>query len=319
MADIGQIVGQTPLVELTGLSAQYGTHVWAKLEARNPGGSIKDRTAYALLEDAKARGRIHSDTVIIEATSGNTGIALAMACAALKLELVIFMPEGQSLERKQLFWAYGATVVETPADEHTVGAIRRAKELESLLPEGLMLRQHENAANPAIHEETTGPEIWNQTGGQVQVFVAGVGTGGTITGVGRYLKQKNPNIRIVAVEPEKSAVLSGNKAGSHQIQGIGAGFIPANLDMTVVDQIVPVPDRAAWSSAQELPREEGILAGLSSGAAYWAAIELLKQGLQNIVVIFADSGERYLSMKLYDEPNDAWLRQRVPAFFDKRS
>jgi cysteine synthase A len=306
-------------MELTGLSAQYHTHVWAKLEARNPGGSIKDRTAYALLDDAQARGLLHTDTVIIEATSGNTGIALAMACAVRHLKLVIFMPEGQSAERKQLFWAYGATVIETPADEHTLGAIRRAKELESTLPDGLMLRQHENPANPKIHEQTTGPEIWEQTAQKVRVFVAGVGTGGTITGVGRYLKHKDPTIRIVAVEPEASAVLSGKEAGSHQIQGIGSGFVPDILDMTVVDQIVAVPDSAARACAQQLPREEGILAGLTSGATYWAAGELLKQGLENIVVIFADSGERYLSMKLYEEPSDVWLRQRVPAFFDKDS
>lgn len=317
MADIARFVGQTPLVELAGLFERYHTHVWAKLEARNPGGSIKDRTAFALLNDAIARGKVKENTVIIEATSGNTGIALAMACAALGLKLVVFMPEGQSLERRQLFWAYGATVVETPQAERTGGAIQRAKALEAELEEGLMLRQHENPANPNIHVTTTGPEIWDQTEGQVQTFVAGVGTGGTISGVGRFLKEKNPSIQIIAVEPESSAVLSGRSAGTHKIQGIGAGFVPVIYDRDVVDRIVPVPDDGAWGAARRLPREEGILAGLSSGATYWASEQLLKEGHTNVVAIFADSGERYLSTGLYQETSDAWLRERVPSFFDK--
>ena len=318
MADIARFVGQTPLIELAGLSQQYGTHVWAKLESRNPGGSIKDRTAFSMLNDAMEKGKIHENTVIIEATSGNTGLALAMACAAMKLKLVVFMPEGQSRERKQLFWAYGATVMETPQPERTAGAIRRAKELEAQLPEGLMLRQHENPANPLIHETTTGPEVWEQTQGAVRAFVAGVGTGGTITGTGRYLKKKDSSIRIVAVEPENSAVLSGGTLSSHKIQGMGAGFIPDIYDAGVVDRVVPVPDDGAWDCARRLPREEGILAGLSSGATYWATEQLLKDGLTNIVVIFADSGERYLSTGLYEETNDAWLRERVPTFFDNK-
>ncbi len=316
MADIARFVGHTPLVELTGLSQRFGTHAWAKLESRNPGGSIKDRTAFALLNDAFSRGNVHENTVIIEATSGNTGIALAMACASLSLKLVVFMPEGQSLERRQLFWAYGATVIETPQAERTSGAIRRAKALEAQLEEGLMLRQHENPANPAIHLTTTGPEIWEQTAGQVRAFVAGVGTAGTVSGVGRYLKEKDPSIQIVAIEPEGSAVLSGHEPGTHKIQGIGAGFVPDIFDPNVVDRIVLVPDDVAWDAARWLPREEGILAGLSSGAAYWAMEELLKEGLQNIVAIFADSGERYLSTGLYQETSDSWLRQRLPTFFD---
>jgi cysteine synthase A len=317
VADIARLVGKTPLVELTVLSERYGTSVWAKLESRNPGGSIKDRTAFSLLNDAVRRGKVHANTVIIEATSGNTGIALAMACASLHLKLVVFMPEGQSLERKQLFWAYGATVIETPQEEHTGGAIARAKALEAALEEGLMLRQHENPANPAVHEVSTGPEIWAETKGAVKTFVAGVGTGGTITGVGRFLKAQDPVIRIVAVEPAGSPVLSGGSASSHKIQGIGPGFVPDILARDVIDQIVVVRDEDAWAAARKLPREEGILAGLSSGAAYWAAEQLLQQGYTNIVVIFADSGERYLSAGLYEKESDAWLRERVPSFFDK--
>ncbi len=316
MADVGRFVGHTPLVELTALSNRYQTHVWAKLESRNPGGSIKDRTAFSLLEDAVDRGQVTADTVIIEATSGNTGIALAMACASRGLKLVVFMPEGQSLERKQLFWAYGATVIETPQVERTAGAIRRAKELASRLPEGLMLRQHENPANPAVHMRTTGPEIWEQTQGTVDGFVAGVGTGGTVTGVGRFLKEKNAAIQIFGVEPESSAVLSGRKAGSHTIQGIGAGFVPDILDRQVIDRVVPVPDSGAWQAARDLPKLEGILAGLSSGAVYWAAQHLLEEGFRgNLVLIFADSGERYLSTGLYQEASDDWLRSRIPDFF----
>lgn len=317
MADVGRFVGHTPLIELTALSNRYRTHVWAKLESRNPGGSIKDRTAFSLLDDAVDRGQVTMDSVIIEATSGNTGIALAMACASRGLKLVVFMPEGQSLERKQLFWAYGATVIETPQSERTAGAIRRAKELASRLPEGLMLRQHENPANPDVHVRTTGPEIWEQARGAIDGFVAGVGTGGTVTGVGRFLKEKNPAIQIFAVEPESSAVLSGRAPGPHKIQGIGAGFVPDILDRRVVDRVVPVPDDGAWQAARELPKREGILAGLSSGAVYWAAELLLTEGFQgNLVLIFADSGERYLSAGLYQETSDDWLRSRVPVFFD---
>lgn len=319
MADIGRFVGGTPLIELTELSTRYDTHVWAKLESHNPGGSIKDRTAFSLLNDAIARGRVHPDTVVIEATSGNTGVALAMACASLKLKLVLFMPEGQSLERKQLFWAYGATVIETPQAERTGGAIARAKALEAMLDEGLMLRQHENPANPAIHVETTGPEIWEETHGTVRTFVAGVGTGGTITGVGQYLKAQDPTIQIVAVEPANSAVLSGGGPAHHKIQGIGPGFVPDILDRSVIDEVIPVPDDAAWDAARQLPRQEGILAGLSSGAVYWATEQLLKKRHGNIVSIFADSGERYLSTGLFPESSDAWLRERVPIFFDNNA
>ena len=315
MADIYPLVGQTPLIRLQHLSNKYGTSVWAKLESRNPGGSIKDRTAFSLLHDAMDKGLIHADTVIIEATSGNTGIALAMACAAMGLKLVVFMPEGQSLERRQLFWAYGATIIETPPEERTSGAIRRARDLAERLPEGLMLRQHENPANPAIHERTTGPEIWEQTQGTIGTFVAGVGTGGTVTGTGRFLKSQNAAVNVVAVEPESSAVLSGGSPGPHKIQGIGAGFVPHNLDQGVIDRVVGVPDEAAWDAARRIPRVEGVLVGLSSGAVYWASERLLTDGAKNVVMIFADSGERYLSTGLYEEASDAWLRDRLPDFF----
>lgn len=316
MAEIGQFVGRTPLVLLTRLSQQYQVQAWAKLESRNPGGSIKDRTAFALLDDAIRQGNVHSDTVIIEATSGNTGIALAMACASKHLRLVIFMPEGQSIERKQLFWAYGTTVIETPQEERTQGAIHRAKTLAARLPQGLMLRQHENPANAAIHEETTGPEIWSETRGAVDAFVAGVGTGGTVTGTARYLKKKNPRILIVAVEPQNSAVLSGKPPGMHKIQGIGAGFVPPILDRRLIDRVISVPDEAALMSTQRLPKEEGLLAGISSGAAYWATEQLLQEGVSgSVVTIFADSGERYLSTGLYQPTDDDWLRRLVPDFF----
>ncbi|MCY0899910.1 MAG: cysteine synthase A [Firmicutes bacterium] len=319
MARVDAFVGDTPLIALEHLSRLFHTNVWAKLESRNPGGSIKDRTAFALLDDAIRRGKVQPHTVIIEATSGNTGIALAMACAARGLKLVVFMPAGQSLERKQLFWAYGATVIETPQEEGTPGAIRQAKALEQQLEGGLMLRQHENPANPAIHEETTGPEIWEETGGQVQTFVCGVGTGGTITGVGRFLKRQNPRIRIVAVEPAQSAVLTGGAPGPHKIQGIGAGFVPATLDETVIDEVIDVPDDAAWEAARLVPRQEGLLIGLSSGAVYWAMEQLLQRGQKQVVGIFADSGERYLSTGLFRPTGDEWLRERVPTFFDNPS
>ncbi|NMP21796.1 cysteine synthase A [Sulfobacillus harzensis] len=315
MADLKPWVGNTPLIRLTTLSERYHTAVWAKLESRNPGGSVKDRTALALLQDALNRGVVGPDTVIIEATSGNTGIALAMACASQHVPLVICMPEGQSLERKQLFWAYGATVVETPQELRTAGAVQRARELEQRIPGGLMLRQHENPANPAVHEQSTGPEIWEQTRHEISTFVAGVGTGGTVTGVGRFLKRENPDIFIAAVEPESSPVLSGGQSGSHKIPGIGAGFVPDNFDRSVVDRVLQVSDEAAWGAARFLPKSEGLLVGLSSGAVYVAAEQLLQEGHKNLGMIFADSGERYLSAGLYQPTDDAWVRQWAPDLF----
>ncbi|AUW94109.1 MAG: cysteine synthase A [Sulfobacillus thermotolerans] len=309
MADLSSLIGHTPMVLLDSLAPR--AQVFAKLESFNPGGSIKDRTAWSLLKDAMDRGKVGPKTVIIEATSGNTGIALAMVCALNHLRLVVFMPEGQSSERKQLFWAYGATIIETPREEKTAGAIRRAKALEASLPDALMLRQHENPANPSIHEMTTGPEIWEQMGQRVDVLVAGVGTGGTITGTGKFLKRVNPDIEIVAVEPENSAVMNGKPAGNHRIQGIGAGFIPQVLDMSVVTKVVDVPDEGAIQATQLLAREEGLVVGLSSGAAYWAVQHLLDTGDydgKHIAVIFPDSGERYLSTGLYPPTSSEWLK-----------
>lgn len=306
---ITDYIGNTPLIRLNHLSDEYGANVLAKLEAFNPGGSIKDRTAWSLVKDAEARGQITKDTILVEATSGNTGIALAMVAAVMGIRLVVFMPEGQSIERKQLFWAYGATIIETPQRERTTGAIQRAKDLAERLPRALMLRQHENPANPQIHEDSTGPEIWEETRGEVTAFVAGVGTGGTVTGVGRFLKKKNPGIRIIAVEPANSPVLSGGEPGSHKIQGIGAGFVPQIFDRTVVDDVVSVSDDEAWDAAKILPTKEGLLVGLSSGAAYAAIKNLLHQGLRGtIVVIFPDSGERYLSTGLYSPTDSTWVQ-----------
>lgn len=314
MAELERLIGHTPLVRLQGLSTEHGAEVWAKLEGFNPGGSIKDRTAWSLLQDAEAKGQIGPNTVIIEATSGNTGIALAMVCAERHLPLVVFMPEGQSMERKQLFWAYGATVVETPQAERTPGAIKRAKVLADTLPGGLMLRQHENEANPRVHETTTGPEIWQALDGQLDVFIAGVGTGGTITGVGRFLKRMNDAVEVVAVEPVTSAVLNGGPPGPHKIQGIGAGFVPAVFDGSVVDRVIDVSDEAAIAAVRTLPRSEGLLIGISSGAVYAACETLLREGNavgKTFVVVFADSGERYLSTGVYEPTDSSWLRDRV--------
>ena len=315
LADLELFLGNTPLILLNGLSKRFNTRVYAKLESRNPGGSVKDRTAFSLIDDAIKRGQVRPDTVIIEATSGNTGIALAMACASRGLRLVICMPEGQSMERKQLFWAYGATLVETPQEERTTGAIRKARELERRIPGGLMLRQHENPANPAVHYRTTGPEIWRETHGEVATFVAGVGTGGTVTGVGRFLKEKNQDIFVAAVEPEGSAVISGEPPGSHNIPGIGAGFVPEILDRSVIDRVVRVGDDEALDGARKLPTTEGLLVGLSSGAVYAAGEKLLNDGHGNLVMIFADSGERYLSTGLYQPTDDTWLRELAPDLF----
>ena len=296
------LVGKTPMVPLTALSQETGASVWAKLERQNPGGSVKDRTAWALIQDAEERGRIHPGSVLVEATSGNTGIALAMLAAARGYRLVLVMPEGQSIERRQLFSAYGATVVESPRAERTAGAVARAKAIEAALPDAYMTRQHENPANPRVHERTTGPEIWSATDGRVDMVVAGVGTGGTVTGLGRYLKNHRASIEMVAVEPATSAVLSGRPPGQHNIQGIGAGFVPIILDRSVIDRVVAVTDDDAWSTTRWLAHYEGLLAGISSGAAYAAARQvLLETGGRGrtVVVMFPDGGDRYLSTGLY--------------------
>jgi cysteine synthase A len=300
---ITELVGGTPLVRLDRLSRETGAEVFAKLERNNPGGSVKDRTAWALIRDAEERGLITPGrSTLIEATSGNTGIALAMIAAERGYRMILVMPEGQSIERKQLFQAYGAEIYESPRAERTAGAVERAKAIEAHLPGAYMTRQHENPANPRIHERTTGPEIWYQTRGQVDMVVAGVGTGGTITGTGWYLKARKPSVTMVAVEPAASAVISGRPPGQHNIQGIGAGFIPKNLDLAVVDEVVPVTDEDAWQATADLARRDGILAGLSSGAAYVAARDLLlRQGGRGrtVVVMFPDGGDRYLSLGVY--------------------
>lgn len=298
-----ELIGQTPLVRLDSLSHESGADVLAKLERGNPGGSVKDRTARALVEDAERRGRIRPGDLLVEATSGNTGIALAMIAAARGYRLVLVMPEGQSAERKQLFYAYGAQLVESPKELRTQGAVDLAKEIEASIPGAYMTRQHENSANPAVHETTTGPEIWTATDGQVAAVVAGVGTGGTITGVGRYLKRQDPSIQMVAVEPENSAVISGKPPGRHNIQGIGAGFIPKVLDIGVVDAVIPVSDEDAWNATRWLARNEGLLVGISSGAAYRAAQALVSTGKfagKTVVVMFPDGGDRYLSTGIYE-------------------
>ncbi|MFH4354910.1 MAG: cysteine synthase A [Neisseriaceae bacterium] len=304
--DITQCVGQTPLVRLNRMTQGVPAQVIAKLEFFNPSSSVKDRIAVAMVEAAERSGRLNASSVLVEPTSGNTGIGLAMVAASRGYKLIIVMPETMSIERKMLIQAYGAQLVLTPGAEGMSGAIARAKALVEASPEThLMLQQFENEANPEVHRQTTAQEIWEATNGNLDLLVCGVGTGGTITGVGEFLKQKNSSIRVVAVEPQASPVLSGGAKGPHPIQGIGAGFIPKVLNTKIYDEIVQVTNEAAFKTARELAAQEGILAGISSGAAAWAAIELAKrsenQG-KRIVVVLADFGERYLSTPLY-EPN----------------
>ena len=303
---VEQLIGKTPLFELTRLEKEYGLkgRLLAKLECFNPGGSVKDRVAVAMLNDAEERGLLKKDSIIIEPTSGNTGIGLAAVAAARGYRAIIVMPGSMSKERRQLMAAYGAEVVLSPAEEGMAGAIALANKLAQENPGSFIPGQFENPANPQAHFDTTGPEIWQDTDGKVDVFVAGAGTGGTITGVGRFLKSKNPDIKIVAAEPVSSAVISGNQPGKHGIQGIGAGFIPSILDLSVIDQVIPVADEDAFATARQLSKKEGILAGISSGAALWAAIALAKEEAyadKTIVVLLPDSGERYLSTGLFGE------------------
>ncbi|MFH4416208.1 MAG: cysteine synthase A [Neisseriaceae bacterium] len=302
--DITQCVGQTPLVRLNRMTQGVPAQVIAKLEFFNPSSSVKDRIAVAMVEAAERSGRLNASSVLVEPTSGNTGIGLAMVAASRGYKLIIVMPETMSIERKMLIQAYGAQLVLTPGAEGMSGAIARAKALVEASPEThLMLQQFENEANPEVHRQTTAQEIWEATNGNLDLLVCGVGTGGTITGVGEFLKQKNSSIRVVAVEPQASPVLSGGAKGPHPIQGIGAGFIPKVLNTKIYDEIVQVTNEAAFKTARELAAQEGILAGISSGAAAWAAIELAKrsenQG-KRIVVVLADFGERYLSTPLYE-------------------
>ena len=303
---IDELVGKTPLLELTRVekALKLNARILAKLEYLNPAGSVKDRAAKAMIAAAEMSGRLKPGAVIIEPTSGNTGIALASAAAARGYKAVLVMPETMSVERRQLMKAYGAEIVLTPGDAGMAGAIEKAKELERATPGSFMPLQFENPANPKAHAESTGPEIFNDTEGAVGIFIAGVGTGGTITGAGGYLKARNPLTRVIAVEPASSPVLSGGKAGAHKIQGIGAGFAPAVLDTDIYDEVIAVEDSAAFETARLIGKKEGVLVGISSGAAAWAAIEVAKRpesAGKTIVVIFPDSGERYLSTGLFSD------------------
>jgi len=299
-----QLIGHTPLLELTHLEKKYGlkARLLGKLEYLNPAGSVKDRIARAMIDDAEAKGLLKPGSVIIEPTSGNTGIGLASVAAARGYRVIIVMPETMSVERRQLMKAYGAELVLTEGSKGMSGAIAKAEELAREIPGGFVPGQFVNAANPKAHFETTGPEIYEDTDGKVDYFVAGVGTGGTITGVGQYLKSRNPEVKVVAVEPKSSAVLSTGVAGAHKIQGIGAGFVPQVLDTKVYDEIIPVENDDAFALGKEMGRSEGVLVGISSGAALWAAIEIAKRpGSEGktIVVLLPDTGDRYLSTPLF--------------------
>ena len=301
-----QLIGHTPLLELTHIEKNNGLEakVLAKLEYLNPAGSVKDRIAKAMLDDAEAKGLLKPDSVIIEPTSGNTGIGLASVAAARGYRIIIVLPETMSVERRQLMKAYGAELVLTEGAKGMKGAIAKADELAKELPNSFIPGQFVNPANPAAHKATTGPEIWEDTDGKVDIFVAGVGTGGTITGVGEYLKSQNPNVKVVAVEPATSPVLSKGTAGAHKIQGIGAGFVPDVLDTKVYDEIIPVANEDAFAAGKEVGRSEGVLVGISAGAALWAAIELAKRPEnkgKTIVALLPDTGDRYLSTPLFEE------------------
>lgn len=298
------LIGNTPLLELSNFEKKHQAeaNIIAKLEYFNPASSIKDRIANAMIEDAEVKGILKPDSELIEPTSGNTGIGLAFVAASKGYKLTLTMPETMSIERRNLLKALGANIVLTPGTEGMKGAIAKAEELKATNPKAVLLQQFANPANPAIHRKTTAEEIWRDTDGKVDVFVAGVGTGGTISGVGEVLKQRNPNIKIIAVEPSSSPVLSGGKAGSHKIQGIGAGFVPKTYDSKVVDEIIQVGDDDAVRTSRELAREEGLLVGISSGAATFAALQLTRRPEfkgKNIVVLLPDTGERYLSTVLY--------------------
>lgn len=299
-----QLIGNTPLVELTRIEEELGLEakILAKLEYFNPAGSVKDRIAKAMIDDAEASGKLKPGSVIIEPTSGNTGIGLASVAAARGYRIIIVMPETMSVERRQLMKAYGAELVLTEGSKGMKGAIAKAQELADEIEGSFIPGQFVNAANPKAHFETTGPEIYEDTDGEVDIFVAGVGTGGTVTGTGQYLKSQKPEVKVVAVEPETSPVLSQGKAGSHKIQGIGAGFVPEVLDTAVYDEIIPVSDNDAFETGRLIGHKEGVLVGISSGAALYAAIQLAKRAEnkgKNIVVLLPDTGDRYLSTPLF--------------------
>ena len=301
---VSELVGHTPLAEVRNIEKEHELYarVLVKLEMFNPSGSVKDRAAKAMLDDAEAKGLIGKGSVIIEPTSGNTGIGIAAIGAARGYKVIIVMPDSMSVERRLLMSAYGAQLVLTPGKQGMAGAVEKAEELKNSIPGSVIAGQFVNPANPAAHRVTTGPEIWEDTGGKVDIFVAGVGTGGTITGVGSYLKSKNPNIKVVAVEPAASPVLSRGTAGAHKIQGIGAGFVPDVLDPKVYDEVIAVENDDAFAAAKRVGKKEGVLVGISSGAAVWAAIALAKRPEskgKTIVVLLPDTGDRYLSTALF--------------------
>ena len=299
-----QLIGHTPLLELTHIEEGLGAKIVAKLEYFNPAGSVKDRVAKAMLDDAEQSGKLKAGSVIIEPTSGNTGIGLASVAAARGYRIIIVMPETMSVERRQIMKAYGAELVLTEGAKGMKGAIEKADELAKEIPNSFIPGQFVNPANPAAHKATTGPEIWEDTDGQVDIFVAGVGTGGTVSGVGEFLKSKNPNVKIVAVEPASSPVLTKGTAGAHKIQGIGAGFVPETLNTKIYDEVIAVENEAAFEAGREIGKKEGVLVGISSGAALWAAKELAKRPEnkgKTIVALLPDTGDRYLSTALFAE------------------
>ena len=299
-----QLIGHTPLLELTHVEEGLGAKILAKLEYFNPAGSVKDRIAKAMLDDAEKSGKLKKGAVIIEPTSGNTGIGLASVAAARGYRIIIVMPETMSVERRQLMKAYGAELVLTEGAKGMKGAIAKADELAKEIPNSFIPGQFVNPANPAAHKATTGPEIWEDTDGKVDIFVAGVGTGGTVSGVGEYLKSQNPNVKVVAVEPASSPVLTKGTAGAHKIQGIGAGFVPDTLNTKVYDEVIAVENEAAFEAGREIGKKEGVLVGISSGAALWAAKELAKRPEnkgKTIVALLPDTGDRYLSTALFAE------------------
>lgn len=302
--NITELVGRTPLLELANYDRRHGLDavILAKLEAFNPAGSVKDRIALAMIDAAEASGRLKPDSVIIEPTSGNTGIGLAAVATSRGYRIILTMPETMSVERRNLLKAYGAELVLTDGTKGMQGAIAKAEELAAELPNSFIPGQFVNQANPEAHFRTTGPEIWDDTDGRVDIFVAGVGTGGTVTGVGRYLKSRNPGVKVVAVEPSASPVLTKGTAGPHKIQGIGAGFVPETLDTSIYDEVITVTNEDAFATGKELARTEGVLAGISSGAALWAATQLAKRpenAGKTIVVLLPDTGDRYLSTPLF--------------------
>ncbi len=305
-SSIDQIIGNTPILRLSHIEKEFALEakILAKLECMNPAGSVKDRVAKAMLDDAESKGILNKDSTIIEPTSGNTGIGLASVAAARGYKLIIVMPENMSIERKQLMKAYGAQLVLTDGKKGMRGAIEKAEEIKDSTPNSFIAGQFTNPANPKAHTETTGPEIWNDTDGKIDWFAAGVGTGGTVTGVGQYLKSKNPKIKVAVIEPEDSPVLSKGTAGAHKIQGIGAGFIPDVLDTKIYDEIITVKNEDSFETGKLVGKKEGVLVGISSGAALWGAIQLAKRPEnkgKTIVVLFPDTGTRYLSTPMFQE------------------